>query len=169
MMSRVAKWRVVFTRPRSEPLAAASLRRLHMEVFSPMARTEKTRNQLGATKPLFPQYLFARVDLTTELSDVRHARGVVRVLGSDSESSAVSQQFIDSLRNRLNSEGWIILKQRPIRQGDQVVVSEGPFSGLLGRVECERNGGKRVMLLLDAIQQAQIIVEKDSLKLAAGS
>ena len=164
-------WFAVFTQQQREKLAAASLRHEAIGVMLPMVRSQRIPKRRPAPPhkayPLFPRYLFARFQPEENLDTVRYARGVVKILGNGGIPKVVEDAIIDSIRDRLDNDGYFPIRYRAVEAGDEVVVAQGPFQGLVGRVESELNGGKRVALLLEALDEARVIVEKDNLDLAA--
>ena len=63
------------------------------------------------------------------------------------------------------SDGYIRLKAPRFQPGDRVTIEEGPLAGWVGQVEREWDDNKRVAILLEAIQQARLLIEKRSLNL----
>ena len=56
-----ARWYVVRTKPRSESLAAREIGRDDIEIFSPLITSDQINN-CQTPVPLFPGYIFMRVD-----------------------------------------------------------------------------------------------------------
>src|SRR4029077_12933734 len=86
--------------------------------------------------------------------------GVLRVVGSGRFPSAVAPEIVCSIQKRMYPDGFLRLEARGLQPGDKVTVEQGPFQGWMGEVQREQDGGKRVMILLEAIRQAQLSVEK---------
>ncbi len=49
----------------------------------------------------------------------------------------------------------------------RLTIENGPFQGLIGSVEREWDDGKRVMLLLEAMQHARVLVDRRCLSVAS--
>jgi hypothetical protein len=69
-------------------------------------------------------------------------------------------EIITSIRERVCPDGLIYLEPRKFKPGDCVKIEQGPFGGFMGRVERESDDGRRVAILLEALQQARLVVEK---------
>ena len=156
-------WFVVQTRAYREELAAASVAKQEVEVFFP--RVRKRQAVCGVwrwlTRPMFPGYFFSRFCPTTSLEALRYSRGVLRVVGTRLFPIPVEAEVISGLRERAaNREGLVPEELRQLQPGCGVRIEAGPFQGFLGRVERESDDGRRVVILLEALQQARLSIER---------
>lgn len=167
---REKNWHAVQTKPHREELVAASLDKLNIEVFLPKVRREHFLfgQQYLRVGPLFRAYLFASFCPVVSLETVRHARGVLRVLGDKHGPIPVPPEIIPEMRSRLDADGFIRLDPPALRPGQRVAIEQGPFEGLMGRVEQERDDGRRVAILLETIIMARVLIEKKWLVSVAG-
>jgi transcriptional antiterminator RfaH len=155
-------WFAVQTKAHQESLAARRLAKLALEVFFPQILEERPVNGgiRRVAKALFSGYFFSRFCPRESLDEVRYAPGVLRVLGSGRFPAVVEPEIISSIQRRLHRDGFIRLEARSFRPGDKVTIEQGPFQGWMGEVQGEQDGGKRVTILLEAIQQARLSIEK---------
>jgi transcription antitermination factor NusG len=155
-------WFAVQTKPFQERLAAAHVAELDAEVFLPKVRQDQMICGFirRVTKPLFPGYLFAMFCPLQLLDPVRYAPGVLRVVGNSCLPIPVNHEVVSAIRDRVQADGFIRLEQQPLRPGDKVAIEQGPFAGWMGEVERELDDGRRVSILLEAIQQARVLIEK---------
>ena len=155
-------WFAVQTKAHQESLAAGRLAKLALEVFLPQILTEQSvgRYTRRVTKVLFPGYFFTRFRPLDSLDTVRYAPGVLRVVASGRFPTVVEPEIISSIQQRMHHDGFIRLETTSFRPGDKVTIEHGPFQGWMGKVQGEQDGGKRVMILLEAIQQARLSIEK---------
>ena len=165
-----ANWFAIQAKPHREDLAAASLDTLELEVFLPKIRQEhflfgKTCLLVG---PLFRGYLFARLCPVVSLAAACHARGVLRVLGNSHGPIPVAPEIVSEIQGRVQADGFFRLEPAALRRGQRVTIEQGPLEGLMGRVEQESDDGKRVAILLEAINKARVLIEKRWLAPAAG-
>ena len=155
-------WFAIQSKLRREDLAAACLAELDLKIFLPQVREKQS--VYGAdrrvTKALFPGYFFARFCPLESMDAVRYTHGVLRVVGSGRYPIPVAPEIVSSIRERIRPDGFVRLETRSFRPGDKVAIKQGPFQGWMGEVQGERDGGKRVMILLEAIQQARLSIEK---------
>jgi transcriptional antiterminator RfaH len=164
-------WFAVQSKARQEPLAAARVARLALEVFLPQFREEQPvgRSVRRVTKALFPGDFFSRFCPLESLGAVRYAPGVLRVVGSGRFPNAVAPEIVARIQERIQPDGFIRFEAKGFQPGDKVTIEQGPFQGWIGEVQREQDGGKRVMILLEAIQQARLSVEKRWLSAAASA
>lgn len=148
-------WYAVQSKPRGEEVASHTLQTLGLEVFLPRVRRGTHR-----PGPLFPGYLFARLHPTQHLHAVRYSRGVLRVLGGREHPVPVDDEVIAACRQRLDRDGFILLEEPGFRPGDRLRIEYGPFAGFEGVFVRTLDDSSRVMILLEAMQQAQLILER---------
>ena len=162
-------WFVVHSKPCRESLAADNVGALGPEVFLPQLREERLirRCRRTVTKPLFAGYLFARFRPCEALEAVRYAQGVLAVLSTGRIPIPVDDEIVAGVRARCTPDGFVRLEAPALRRGDYVEIQEGPFQGWIGQVECECDDGRRVALLLEAVHNARVLVEKRSLAAVA--
>ncbi|HML96322.1 MAG TPA: UpxY family transcription antiterminator [Thermodesulfobacteriota bacterium] len=151
--SEERNWYAVHTRSRHEKRAAWDLDERNVEAFLPLRETlckwkdRKKRIQM----PLFPGYLFVRIDPRDSL-DVLGAKGVVRILGSSGVPVPVPEEEIDAARKLVRS--GIPCAPFPYDfEGREAVITGGPLEGLRGRIESQR-GGFRLILSVHLIRSA---------------
>jgi transcription antitermination factor NusG len=155
-------WYAIQAKPYREAMAASHLANLEAEVFLPRRKQEEMSpgSSRAATKPLFPGYFFARFCPASSLDAVRYAHGVLRVVGSRQFPLPVEDGIVLELQARVDPDGFIAFQPPSLQVGEKVTVEEGPFRGLVGTILREWDDGKRVMILLEAIQHAQVLIER---------
>lgn len=155
-------WFAIQAKAHQEYLAAARVAKLAVEVFLP--RIKRCRSICGVSRvvtgPLFPGYFFARFAPLLFLESVRFSPGVLRVVGNQRFPLPVAPEIVSSIQERVCADGLIELQEVPLKPGDPVRVEQGPFEGFIGRVEREVDDGRRVAILLEAIKDARLVVEK---------
>ena len=154
-------WYAVHTKSYCEAAACASLGRHGVEVFLPMLREQKVLREKGRpmTSPLFPGYLFAKFDVSSQLRAVTYARGVKSIVTFGRGPSMVDESIIHAIRSQL-TEGVIELSADRFSVGQVVRIQEGPLCGLEAVFQKRLDGTSRAVLLLKAMSfQAQVIIE----------
>jgi transcriptional antiterminator RfaH len=159
---REINWFAIHVKRFRESVAAASVAALGLEVFLPMVKVEHPEYLTikVAAKPLFPGYFFARFNPEAYLSSVEGSRGVLQVIKSGSCPTPVDDQVMREIQDRVEADGLIRLQPRELKPGDRVSVQEGPFAGMMGRVEAELDDRRRVAILLETLWQARVLIEK---------
>lgn len=141
-------WQVAHTRPRCEKQVAAFCVARAVEHYLPLRREIKIyqRRKVTVYKPLFPGYVFARLDREQRVVLLRVGH-VVRVMPVSDEARLVFE--LDQVRRALEVDPDLVSCQA-VRQGTWVRITTGPFQGLEGVVERIR-GGMRVVLNVEFI------------------
>jgi transcription antitermination factor NusG len=152
-------WFAVYTKSRHEKKVNWSLAEKNVETFLPLKDALvrwKDRNK-RVFVPLFPGYLFVRIDPGDRLN-VLTTKGVVCILGCKGEPVPVPLSEIEATRKLLRSG----LKFRPFPyefEGKEVMITNGPLEGAKGRVLHTR-GCCNVILSVNLIRRS-VSVEID--------
>ena len=111
------------------------------------------------TSPLFPRYLFAKFNVSSQLRAVTYARGVKSIVTFGSGPSMVDESIIHAIRSQATN-GVIELSEDRFSPGQIVRIQDGPLCGLEAVFERKLDGTSRVVLLLKAISfQSRVILE----------
>jgi transcriptional antiterminator RfaH len=164
-------WFAVQTKPHQEGLAAAKVAELDVEVFLPRVKKEQLVCGIWrvVTTPLFPCYFFARFCPLLSLATIRYASGTLRVIGTSRFPIPLEPDSILNIKERIQADGLIHLEQKPLRRDDKVIIECGPFEGWVGRVLRESDDGRRVTVLLDMLERARVVMERQYLKPVAAA
>jgi transcriptional antiterminator RfaH len=155
-------WFAVHTKVRREGFAAANVRMLGIETFLPRLKLDDLFSgaERIVVKPLFPGYFFAHFCPAASLESIEYSRGVLSVVSSGRFPLPIETETMKELHDRAEPDGFIRMPVRNLRPGDRVSIQEGPFEGLVGRVERELDDGKRVTILLETLLRARVQLEK---------
>jgi transcriptional antiterminator RfaH len=151
------KWFVIQTKSKHEDRSFFHLRNKGIEVYLPKLEviTFHARRRSMIRKPLFPCYLFVRVDADRSLNKVRWTEGVVRILLNTIQPVPLNDQIIKDIRGIEDCDG--IIRQRSLPEYKKVRISKGPFKDITGTVDCWLSDRERVKILLDVVSyQASI-------------
>jgi len=76
-------WYVIHTKPSNEHRVETNLSNQEIEVFLPLLETFQyiSGKIIPKIKPLFPNYLFAKLDIDVHYYKVKWTRGVSKILG----------------------------------------------------------------------------------------
>jgi transcriptional antiterminator RfaH len=135
-LGRPGGWAVVNTQPHKESVALGNLQRQGYRAYCPVIRRRRShaRRMEEVLRPLFPGYLFARVDV-----DAQRWRPMLSTLGVRSlvqcgdRLSLIDDAFVQSLKSR-EHDGVIVRPESPYRVGQEVRVAGGPFDGLVATI-----------------------------------
>ena len=146
-------WHLIHTKPRQEALALTNLSRQGFECYMPMLRLQKIRQRKTAivAEPMFPRYLFIRLDTSgtgQSWSPIRSTLGVNQLVRFGGQPAKVDGQLIDLIRSREQGTH----AQALLSAGDNVTVADGPFAGLEAIYQ-NTDAESRSMILLNILSK----------------
>ena len=153
------QWICVRTRQKRERIAAAHLGRLAgIEVFGPTMRYRKMtrRGSIWFREPLFPSYLFVRLNLQQHQRDVAIAEGVAAIVRFGMMPATIPDQAMSDLK-QLIPEQELLIPAPQLTPGVQVVLSDPLFLGMRAIVTQVIPGRERVKVLLDFLGSTSVI------------
>ena len=159
------RWYAIRTKANKEKEVEKRLTDLRLEVFLPWLRS---RRRIGAKfhwvlVPLFPGYLFCRLDLVTSGKAARYSPGVRDFLKFGSQIIEVGSDVIQTLRERCPG-GVARIDPVSAKPGDAVRINEGPFSGLEAVFEKSLKGSERVAVLLEILgRQTRLVLPSETI------
>jgi transcription antitermination factor NusG len=153
------RWYVVTAQPHKETFAAANLRRQGFEVHLPqVARVVRhARSTRRVLRPLFPRYLFIRLDLATERwRPVLGTFGVSTLIMDGDRPRPAPVGVVESFIEAADGSGGFDFRGR-LRVGETVRFLTGPFADRLGRLVdmCDR---ERVGVLLEILGSERVVM-----------
>jgi len=145
-------WYVVQTKPSNEHRVETNLSNQEIEVFLPLLETFQYANgkMVQKIKPLFPNYLFARLDIDLHYYKVKWTRGVSKILGVGSEPIPISERVVQTIKERMGDNNLVKLEDG-LERGNLVQFTSGPFKDLMGVFDRRMSDGKRVRVLLGLV------------------
>ena len=153
-------WFAIQVRAKRESGVAEFLCGRGYEPFLPLSRSRKIWSDRirVVDAPLFPGYLFCRVNIEDRLP-ILSAPGVIRIVGYDRSPMPVDESEINAIRaivtSGLPNEPWPYL-----RVGDPVQIRSGPLQGLRG-ILLGVKGAHRIVVSVTLLQRS-VAVEIDS-------
>ena len=158
------RWYVVQTQTNAETKASVHLARQGFATYMPryVKRRRHARRVDIIAAPLFPRYLFVKIDMSVQRwRSIYSTVGVSRLVSNGDRPAPVPEHVISVLKGRENTSGLIQLDDRPkFSVGDKIRVLEGAFYDCLGiydgMSDRDRIGillellGRKVRVLLDA-------------------
>jgi len=165
---RSSAWYVVRSKPRREQFAQGQLIRRGVETFLPRIAERGRLRSAPVVTPLFPGYLFARIELETQYTSVIWTPGVHSMVAFGDVPVPVESEVVEFLQRRCEGHGLIVATPR-FAAGDEVRVVGGPLAGLCGVVQEHVSGRARVRVLMELLRrQTQVTVPSELLESVAG-
>jgi len=146
-----AAWYVVQTKPRQEYRALENLVNQGYECVLPEYQCERLRQRVRVLRnePLFPRYLFIRLDtVSMNWGPIRSTYGVVGLVRFGGVPAAMPEGLVEAMMNRGAPQ------QHLFSAGDRVCITAGPFAGLEGIFD-QDDGVARVVILLEFMHKQQ--------------
>ncbi|WP_341939638.1 transcription/translation regulatory transformer protein RfaH [Marinimicrobium sp. C2-29] len=152
-----AQWYLVQCKPRETFRAEQHLANQGFDCFHPTHPVKRKRRDkiVWVTEPLFPHYLFIRLDYASNWGVIRSTRGVVKIVKFEGRPRPVSEEIVYGLEQHCA----ILHGAEPeplFRPGEKVMITEGCFRELEAIVQTTK-GDERVVLLLNLLNQPQSI------------
>ncbi len=148
-----SKWYAVHTRSRFERKVYDSLLGKSIEAFLPriqvLSRRKDRRKQILV--PMLSGYLFVRSYLDPE----EHLRilktvGIVNMIGFRGKPVPAGEEEISSLMI-LDGTERTVLNRSYMNKGDQVMIMEGPFKGLIGFYRRHKGQTDKVVVSIELL------------------
>lgn len=162
-------WYLIYSKPQQERLALANLERQHYRTYLPLIRARRRRSgrYVKVVEPMFPRYLFVRLnDQTDNWGPIRSTIGVGNMVRFGGVAARVPDDLVLTLQARDDESG---IQQLPVAEpgpGDRVRICDGPMAGYEGIFECGTSK-QRVLVLLDlASRCTSVQLPRDQIELA---
>ncbi len=153
------RWYAIQVKPRCEKRVSTYLHARGVEEFLPLysrRRQWSDRSKL-VELPLFPRYMFGRLDRTDQ-GLVKQAPGVRSIVGSAAGSVPMDDGEIETIRGMVDS-GLALKPRACLVEGQRVRVEHGPLVGCEGVFE--RFKGARRLVVNVSLLHRSVAVEID--------
>ncbi len=150
-------WIAVSTHCHKERVAITNLERQGFHTYCPMIhrRIRHARRLTQALRPLFPGYVFIRLDPERDQwRSVLSTIGVRTLIRFGDRFGVVPREFVEMLKAR-ERDGAVPLPRfrEEYAPGELVRFRDGPFSGAVARV-LNASESDRLVLLMDMLRQS---------------
>ena len=165
-------WYVIKVKPRKEVYVQMQLQSCAgIETYCPLMKTARRylRKWQKQVEPVFPGYVFVRLDPLTQIIHLRRLHGYDSLVRFNGRPAEVSSECIEELRGKENRQGYIRYRPlQPLRAETPVRVVEGPFRGQTGAILHYREGAQRVCLLIELMNSRTLLeLPRDSVEAVA--
>jgi transcriptional antiterminator RfaH len=165
------RWYVVHTHAHCEIKAAGHLRRQEYTVYLPflLKKVRHARRVDLMRRPLFPRYLFVRLDIEqAPWRAIRSTIGVAGLVSTCDHPAPVPAGIIERIQASEGADGIVRLPAADhFRNGQLVEITDGAFDGLQGLVESTTDE-ERVTLLLNLLgREIRVRVSPEMLRAVA--
>jgi transcriptional antiterminator RfaH len=150
------RWYVIQCKRREEFRALDHLERQGFCCYLPTLTVKTRRNgrKTDAREPLFPSYLFVKLDdFRDDWHTIRSTRGVMQIVRFGGHPLPVQDGIVEMISQRLAGNRLHLPYLRP---GEPVVITKGCFANLEA-IFVANDGADRVMLLMDILSREQTV------------
>jgi transcriptional antiterminator RfaH len=146
-------WYAAYTSARHEKSVVAKLADRGVSCYLPLfeAKHKWGGRPVTVQLPLFANYVFVRIT-PRERVRVLEAPGVLYIVGSKTEPSAIPDEVVQDLRNAIES-GMRVSPHAQLSIGQNVRITKGPFRGREG-ILVRTKDSLRVVVSVQAITQS---------------
>lgn len=159
-------WYAVYTHAQAEAKAATHLLRQGFETLLPRYLKERrhARRIETVAAPLFPRYLFVRLDVGAQRwRSINGTIGVQSLVSQGGDPVRLPQPVIDAIIERTGTDGFIAVNnnEAQLQRGEAVTITGGPLSECSAIFDC-MDDQRRVVLLLDLLgRRMRVAVNRD--------
>lgn len=144
-------WHVLRTKPRQERRAQENLKAWGLETLLPVLPERRRHPRSDSLRVLFPSYIFCRFPALL-FDKVKFTYGISYIVGFGGSPAVVDQDIIDELQARMDPHGTVHEAEAcGLKNGDKVMIKEGPFANFVGVFERDLPGSERVRILLNTV------------------
>jgi len=160
-------WYLVHTKPRKEGVALTNLERQGYACYLPQMQIERVRRRKAVivTEPMFPRYLFVRLDSSghgKSWSPIRSTLGVSGLVHFGARTARVDDGLVELLRQREET----MPTEAIFDVGDAVVITDGPFAGIEAIFQMV-DADRRAIVLLEILSRpASLLIDTGRLRKA---
>lgn len=144
------RWYAVYTKPCKETLVQCQLQHKKIPLFFPKLLLPPSRAKRPRLVPLFPNYLFVRIEAAGQYDLVRWTLGVKYVVNFNGIPAPVDDPVIAFLQQHADTQG-VLRARSSLGTGQEVRIRTGPLAGLAGIIESPPDARGRVKVLLSLL------------------
>ena len=145
-------WYVIYTKAQKEEFAQYHLKLKNLESVFPRLLLPVFSRRQKRVVPLFPNYIFVRIDFAKEYDFVRWSPGVKCFVCFNDTPIPLEDGVVDYLLSRADRNG-VITARRDLKNGQEVRISGGPFEGIFGTIEQIADAKGRVKILMQLLSR----------------
>ena len=157
-------WKVLFLKPRTEKKVAQYCDVYDISYFLPLSEVRRKiqRRTVSVQFPLFPGYLFVNLKRPGQRLQLLETNCLAGIL--EPASSMSLARSLVMVRRALKAKPDLV-SGPPLKKGERVEITSGPFMGIIGLVEEVRGkGSQRVVINIEMIGRS-VSVQADAAEL----
>ena len=143
-------WLLIYTKANEEKKANENLLRQGFKTFLPLIAPTNKNSDLKSLVPIFPRYIFAKIDLDLHnWTTIKYTYGVNSIVMFSEKFTSIPDNIIESIKDRLNEKDIYKedISEVDYKKGDLVSIKKGQFAGI-DAIFLAKKSKDRVRLLL---------------------
>ena len=160
-------WYLIQFKPNCHWLAERNLKRQGFKTFLPLLEvTRKSASKfINEVKPLFPGYMFVKLDPQLRpWIKINSTIGVSRLVSFDQSPTPLPKGLVLGLSSRCDNNGKLLSSKR-FNRGDTIRLLKGPLANFIGKIETI-DSTNRIWVLMEIMGQVnRVQVAIDQIKL----
>lgn len=158
------RWYGIRTRSNCEKVAATALESKTYETYMPTYRSRRkwSDRTIEIERPLFPGYVFCRLNLGERLLPILTTPGVVSLIGFGSEPAAIPDTEIEAVK-RMQQSACGAEPYPFVTEGERIRITGGSLKGLEGIVLKKRNVWRMIVSVMLLQRSISIEIDRESI------
>ena len=143
-------WVLVYTKSKEENKANENLLNQGFDTFLPLISPNNKNINKDTLVPVFPRYLFAKINLDqSNWTKINSTSGVRNIVMFSDRFTSIPTYIIEGIQSKLDKTGVYRenISTEDYKMGDRVSIKEGRFAGL-DAIFLSKKSKDRVRLLL---------------------
>ena len=149
-------WYVLYVKTRHEKKINNILQEENIDTFLPLVKTKRSWSDRKKVilEPLFPSYIFFRVEVPSEFFKVLSLKGVFRCIRFRNEYAQVKDEEIQNIKLLIghSSVKSISASNDYIKKGDMREFKYGPLAGLKFEI-LNPNNSNKILIRIESLKQ----------------
>lgn len=162
------RWYAAHTQPKGEMLAETNLRRQGFVTYLPryLRRRRHARRTDWTPMPLFPRYLFVRMDVEQVRWRAIHSTfGVQHLICHGEKPAALPPAIVEDIQAREDISGMVAVKAPPpFAKGEVVRLTEGALADQVGLFDGVSDDERVTILLTLLGREIKVCVPADTVR-----
>lgn len=134
------------------------------QCYSPEITIKKIKKgkKINVTEPLFPSYVFIKLNRDCNWQSVSSTRGVAKFIRFGSYPTIVPDKTIESISGNLDRTEEYVLQKNMLKPGERVIIDYEEFKDFEAVFKCETSSNRSIILLnyIEKVQEVSIKNEK---------
>lgn len=153
-----AGWYLLYTLPHHEKKVYMRLTEKYINSFLPTRKTLRKWHDRKRyiDEPLFPSYVFIYLDCRQHYFEGMDVEGVLHYVKLGKEIARVNESVINNIRLATEQGKEIEISSDSFQPGQQLVIREGPLTGLSCEV-IQVNQKKKLLIRINLIQRSLLL------------